>query len=279
MSLTQIQTIIDRLRSAGITVHESAGWQSRSNGQTAAYVGGLVHHTATPFGFAPGILITGRPDLSGPLCNFAGNEDGSITVIAAGPANHAGASGGRSMGPLPVTTAFNARVLGLEIVYPGDVPMRPAQYRTALIWGRIVADVVGFGDIERIRAHAETSITGKWDPGFAPGRTIDMVAFRRDARNVLEKPDMTEDEHKLLVRNNALLEALDSGFIPGGGIKRLGALLQRNNAILEALDGSVTGGVAHLVEALQNQGVSPAEIQAAFVAALPSLKVTGEFHA
>ncbi len=192
MSVARCLEINKRLRAAGITVREASGWQSRGNGQTSAYEGGLVHHTATGYGIAvPGtgagnLLINGRPDLEGPLCNYAGNDDGSITVIAAHPANHAGASGGRSMGPLPVTTLFNRRVLGLEIVYPGTSPMRSAQYRSALVWAKVVADVVGGGNIERVRAHAETSITGKWDPGEAPGRTIDMAAFRRAALTVLE---------------------------------------------------------------------------------------------
>jgi len=161
-----------------------------------------VHHTATGYGIAlPGtgvgrLLINGRSDLRGPLCNYAGNDDGSITVIAAHPANHAGASGGRSMGPLPTTTSFNRRVLGLEIVYPGTRPMRPAQYRAALVWANAVAAVCGRGDLQRIRAHAETSVTGKWDPGDAPGRTIDMAAFRDAARDL--EADVTPEEHRWL---------------------------------------------------------------------------------
>lgn len=192
MSVARCLEINARLRAAGVTVREAAGWQDRGNGQSSAYEGGLVHHTATGFGIAvPGtgqgnLLINGRPDLRGPLCNYAGNDDGSLTVIAAHPANHAGASGGRSMGPLPTTSLFNRRVLGLEIVYPGTTPMRAAQYQSALVWARVVADVVGGGDIERVRAHAETSITGKWDPGYAEGKTIDMAAFRRAAKTVLE---------------------------------------------------------------------------------------------
>jgi hypothetical protein len=201
VSVAICEKINARLRAAGVVVREAGGWKvggwkSRGNGQTSAYEGGLVHHTATGFGVAlPGtgvgkLLINGRPDLRGPLCNYAGNDDGSITVIAAHPANHAGASGGRSMGPLPTTSLFNRRVLGLEIVYPGTVPMKPAQYRSALIWAAVVADVVGGGNIERVRAHAETSVTGKWDPGYAPGHTIDMAAFRRAATTVLEDDDM-----------------------------------------------------------------------------------------
>lgn len=200
MSVTQCSEINKRLRAAGVTVHEASGWKTRGNGYTSTYVGGLVHHTATAFTNAVAgssvlnMLINGRPDLDGPLCNYAGNMDGSLTVVSAGPANHAGASGGRSMGPLPVTTLFNPRALGLEIVYPGTVAMKPAQMRTAQVWARVVADVVGGGDIERVRAHAETSVTGKWDPGYAYGKTIDMAAFRRAAETALQEDDMTPAE-------------------------------------------------------------------------------------
>jgi hypothetical protein len=193
-----VQEIVNRLRARGIVVHEWAGWQSRGNGQSEAYVGGLVHHTATAYGMAPAILVDGRSDLAGPLCNFAGNHDGTLTVIAAGPANHAGASGGRSMGPLPVTTSLNRRVVGLEIVYPGASPMTAAQYRTACVWARVVADVCGGGNIESVRAHAETSVTGKWDPGYAPGKTIDMARFRQDAAGAQGADDLTPDERDAL---------------------------------------------------------------------------------
>ncbi|MFL6119342.1 N-acetylmuramoyl-L-alanine amidase [Actinophytocola sp.] len=203
MSVARCQEINARLRAAGIVVQEMPGWQTRGNGMSSAYEGGLVHHTGGAHGVAlPGtvageLLVRGRKDLSGPLCNYAGNADGSITVVAANPANHAGASGGRSMGPLPVTTLFNKRVLGLEIVYPGTSPMRDAQYSAAVAWARAVADVCGRGDVQRVRAHAETSITGKWDPGTAPGRTIDMTAFRNAAASGQEN-DLTPDEHNWL---------------------------------------------------------------------------------
>lgn len=192
-----VQNIVNVLREKGVTVHEWAGWQTRGTSMSTDFVGGIIHHTATAYGMAPSVLVNGRPDLKGPLCNFAGNHDGSITVIAAGVANHAGASGGRSMGPLPVTSSFNRYVVGLEIVYPGTQPMTDAQYRTACIWARVVADVVGRGNIESVRAHAETSVTGKWDPGYAQGKTIDMNAFRRDASHTGDD-DLTPDQDRIL---------------------------------------------------------------------------------
>jgi hypothetical protein len=256
VSVARAREINARLRAAGITVHVAPGADSRGNGQSSAYEGGLPHHTASGFAIAkPGtgiydVLVHGRSDLPGPLCNWAGNADGSLTYIAAHPANHAGASGGRSMGPLPVTGLFNKRVLGLEIVYPGDVPMRDAQYRTALIWSRIVADVVGYSNIERIRAHAETSITGKWDPGFAPGKTINMTAFRR-AADITPEDDMAtpaetwaykgagedEDAYKFLrdtrtIASNARSEATNAKVAANQANAKLDALTAKINELL-----------------------------------------------
>lgn len=187
MSIAQTQAVINRLRSWGVVVHEWVGWQNRGNGSTSGYLGGVVHHTASGYGKAlPGtgignLLVYGRSDLRGPLCNFAGNDDGSVTVIAAGPANHAGASGGSLTNPLPWTSNFNRLVFGLEIVYPGDKPMTAAQWTTAVKWGAAVALTLGKSE-HYIKSHYETSITGKWDPGYAPGKTINMNDFRAQVR-------------------------------------------------------------------------------------------------
>jgi hypothetical protein len=172
------------LSEAGVPWRVHDGASRRGNGQQWGSLEGIiVHHTATASGRAPSVLWQGRIGLSGPLCNSAGEPDGTVVFVANYPANHAGASGGRGTAPLPATRTFNKRVWGHEIVYPGTSPMTGAQYRSAVILSKVVADIVGAG-VDRIKAHAETSITGKWDPGYAPGRTIDMTAFRNAARTL-----------------------------------------------------------------------------------------------
>lgn len=171
------------------------GWLRAGNGQTSAYAGMIFHHTATgSSNTAPAVLWNGRPDLPGPLCNTAGLADGTIAMIAAHPANHAGASGGKSMGPLPTTRTFNKLVWGHEVVYPGTVPMSPAQYRSMLILGGVISGILRRGSAEWCRGHRETSITGKWDPGYATGKTIDLGAARRDTWAALHSPPPQEDD-------------------------------------------------------------------------------------
>lgn len=185
MSVARVLQAVEIFRSYNVPVTFEPGWEARGNGQSSAYEGGIVHHTGGAYNATcPGILIYGRSDLSGPLCNFAGLSGGGVHVVAAHPANHAGASGGPSNGPLPVTTLFNRVTWGLEICYPGSQSMTAEQYRTALVFAEINRRL--FGDIERCRAHAETSREGKWDPGFAPGQTINMGVFRADALNIQE---------------------------------------------------------------------------------------------
>ncbi|WHT21031.1 hypothetical protein N8J89_08170 [Crossiella sp. CA-258035] len=251
MSVSITLRFVEIFRAHGVPVTFESGWERRGNGQTSAYEGGIVHHTATAVSNTrPQILVTGRNDLPGPLCNFAGLSGGGIHVVAANPANHAGASGGRSMGPLPVTTTFNRRVLGLEIVYPGTSPMTAAQLRTAKVFAKAVQQV--FGSVERCRAHAETSITGKWDPGYANGRTIDMNQFRREAATINSGGFlMALSDHD----QGVLLEAANAVLMGEAGKRAAG----RTAAAIA----NTQGGVAELHQKVDVLGAGLAQVSEA----------------
>lgn len=246
-----------------LTIDAVSGWETRGNGLSGDYEGGIVHHTAfkssaTNIWPAKSTLLYGRPDLSGPLCNYSGpwctEEAPRIAVVAAFPANHAGASGGRSMGPLPVTTNFNKRVLGLEIDYAGLTPMTDGQMLVAEVWAKAVARVVGSGNIERVRAHMETSITGKWDPGYASGRTISMADFRKRAAArtaastptptptpTPEEPDLDANEHQML---QAVYDRLTKPEINGGTLPAA-VRSMHNVLILEKHDSLALDGASY----------------------------------
>jgi hypothetical protein len=186
-----VRTLVNELRRRGVVVHEWPGWDGRGNGGVTQIdpKGAIIHHTGSNYGSAYPELVSSSQAWAGggALCNFSGNADGSLTVIASGLAYHAGQGAGPSLGPLaPWRNNLNYYTVGLEIVYPGTSPMRDAQYTTAQVFAKTVADLFGGGDIERVRAHAETNGRGgdgKYDPGFSPGKTIDMAAFRRGAAN------------------------------------------------------------------------------------------------
>ena len=237
-AVTFTRELVSAWSRLGAYVTFEPGWESRGNGYSANYGGCVVHHTAIPSSATspfPGqrVLRDGRPDLSGPLCNTGGPwcpvDAPRIHVVSANPGNHAGASGGRSMGPLPTSGRFNPLVWGHEIDYAGDRPMAPGQYRAALIVGRGVCDVLGVS-AEYVRAHAETSVTGKWDPGYAPGRTIDMAKFRRDVATLASIPedDMFEAEDRKNLARLVLLAERQKTGVPGKQIAGEAGVIQQN---------------------------------------------------
>jgi hypothetical protein len=120
--------LADKLRARGLRVVEVAGWRTR--GAASFNPRGFVwHHTAGPRrGNAPslGICIRGRADLPGPLCNVFQARDGTVYVVAAGRANHAGAGGWAGL-------QGNSSVYGLEIENVGTSaePWSEAQLDTA----------------------------------------------------------------------------------------------------------------------------------------------------
>lgn len=186
MSVSFAKAVRDGCRNLGVEVNEVDGCYSRGNGQTSDYRGIVNHHTAGGFtiGFDR-ILVDGWWDLPGPLCNTALDRNGRLWLIAAHPANHAGASGGWDTAPLPHTGLFNKLTWGCEIQYPGVVPMTDAQYRSALIQSHVVCKVAGVpGDYRWVKFHQGTSVQGKWDPGYAEGRTYDIARFRDDIRRL-----------------------------------------------------------------------------------------------
>jgi hypothetical protein len=194
MSVGFAAAVADGLRYNNIPVSFEPGYETRGNG--FVFPGGrpqglLVHHTGSDYGTGLSTLINGRPDLDPPLCNSCGYPDGRVHIIAAQPANHAGAAAGRSLGPFAAGGLFNPRVWGHEIMYPGVTPMTAAQRHSALVLGGVISGILGHSTPEWVRLHAETSSEGKWDPGEAPGKTIDGARFRADIWPALLHPKPT----------------------------------------------------------------------------------------
>jgi hypothetical protein len=185
MSVGFTNAVVAGLRYNGVPVSFEPGWETKGNG--FSFVDGkpeglVVHHTGSAYDSGLSVLINGRPDLGPPLCNSSGYRDGRIHIIAAHPANHAGASGGKSMGPLPVTRLFNSRVWGHEIMYPGLQPWSKEQYRSARVLAGVISGILKRPNHEWARGHGETSITGKWDPGLGNGSSamFPMSVFRAE---------------------------------------------------------------------------------------------------
>lgn len=85
--------LLTLFRAEGIHVREIGDWRSRVRPGTFRPVGIVNHHTGSKGQGEQGldILVSGRPDLNGPLCTASPRQDGTLDLISAGRANHAGA--------------------------------------------------------------------------------------------------------------------------------------------------------------------------------------------
>ena len=128
--MTYANWLYDVAVDAGLRVIAHDGWEHRG-GATFTPKGIVWHHTvsAKPI---DRMLIEGRPDLAGPLCNWSTHPDGTVAIIAAGTANHAGRD--HAGNPLRQFGAnHNSEVYGDELVHPGtiDVPWPAEQLAAA----------------------------------------------------------------------------------------------------------------------------------------------------
>lgn len=172
--------------------HNRAG-----HGDWGGLNGFIWHHTGADVtdakAYAAGTMWSGITGLPGPLCHFTIGVDGTVYLVGWGRANHAG--GGDPVvlnhvinedytGQLHPTKGNsngvdgNAHFYGMEIQYSGSHKMTNAQYITALKLSGAICEFHGWSD-KSVIAHGEWS-SDKWDPGYASGKIMDMVAVRKD---------------------------------------------------------------------------------------------------
>lgn len=166
------------LRAEGLDPVEFPGWRTRGHGDFKDIRGVMVHHTGSDTATASSIAH-GRTDLAGPLSQLHIARDGTVTVVAAGVAWHAGAG----MYPWIPANMGNWHLIGIECANSGTSPSAPhrrnwpdAQYlalvRTCAAINRRLRQTSA-----RTIGHREYAgrTQGKWDPG-----AIDMDVLRGD---------------------------------------------------------------------------------------------------
>jgi hypothetical protein len=163
--------IATRLRKSGFpNVREVNGWKTRGRdfaGTSPSFnpKGCVNHHTAGPAKTAGaltpslGIIINGRPDLTGPLANVYLGYDNVVYVVAAGVANHAGLPDGGSIKGM----TGNSSAYGLEIEHPGTFPLADSRVKLA---ARIHAALIWKQGID------PSQIVQHWE--WAPSRKVDL---------------------------------------------------------------------------------------------------------
>ena len=187
------------LRAAGLTVVEIPGWQTRGRPPSAGGFnprGVHLHHTgdrADGLGYAEWLALVGRPDLPPPLAQLALGRDGTVYVLAAGRANHAGKT--TAHGTIPAGDGNEQRV-GIEAMNTGTEGWKPPQYDAYVRLAATLNKRFGWGAVNTA-AHYETSVTGKWDPGDPAGvpfkghRVLNMSVFRSKVEALMTTPPKT----------------------------------------------------------------------------------------
>lgn len=168
--------IADKCREFGLDVIEVDGWRTRGN-PSFNPAGVVTHHTAgASSGEMPslGILIRGRADLAGPLCNVGLSRSGRVFVVAAGRANHAGAGGWRGL-------VGNSSVLGIEAENDGRQGWPAEQYAAYIRLAAALTDGAS-RNVGLVCGHKEWAPTRKIDP-----HTIDMEGFRTAVSRAVPK--------------------------------------------------------------------------------------------
>lgn len=168
----RLTDLADHLRAAGCVVVEQPGWRSRGSAFPSRPDTILVHHTGTSAkakGDLPTLrlLVEGRSDLPGPLCQLALSRSGVVHLIASGKANHAGR--GAWLGQ-----TSSSRTIGVEAEHDGRSPWPAAQYEAYLLLCRALVVYLNVTP-ERVCGHKEWALPAgrKVDP------TFDMAMFRR----------------------------------------------------------------------------------------------------
>lgn len=166
--------VVEALRDHGLTVGFCPGWETRGSSSFDPK-GHVVHHDAgSPWTTPPGLLIAGRSDLPGPLCNFALARDGTVWMVAAGRANHAGTGSWKGL-------VGNSSVWGTEANNRGTGEMWPdVQIDACARLCAATCDYSGFS-AEMVCRHAEWTTrkidpAGPWEDGHDWSR--DMSHFR-----------------------------------------------------------------------------------------------------
>lgn len=213
--------LIDVLEAAGLTVRPYPGWQNRGQ-ESFTPRGVMMHHTVTAPTTSDAAVDRmlgdiGSSTTQAPLCNWSTNRDGTVTVIAAGTANHGGV--GRWNG-----VSGNRYWFGDEMKNWGTASREPWP-QVQLESARRAAAAV----LRHINADASW-LVGHKEYATPPGRKIDphtlnMNAERDHVRRLLAESDMplTPEEEKFVkdMYRSAVVERGSNGTFAGHTVDHL----------------------------------------------------------
>lgn len=230
--------LVDAARWAGLPVVVVPGWERRGHGGMRGVFGVVGHHTATSDtakGDYPSqnVVTNGRAGLAGPLCNVGLGRSGTVYVVAAGCAYHAGVSAYAGFADL------NDEFLGIEAEDNGD-----GRWTAAMLdaYPRLVAGLLHYAGlgVDRYVSHRgcavpagrkpdPTGLTDAWmrteaqkvlnaggAPVVTPAPTAPVPKEARTMRYVnLDNPDGTTPTRTALLTLDSLRRSIVLPGTPG----------------------------------------------------------------
>lgn len=193
--------LADAARLTGYPVVELAGWQARGHGGFRAVEVVVAHHTAgAPLGDYPslGVVRDGRAGLDGPLANYGLGRSGTVYVVAAGVAWHAGASAWAGFYDL------NDEAIGIEAESVGTRDDWTWEQRDA--YPRLVAATLHYmgRGAERACGHRECALPAgrKIDPAFwnLPALRGEVARYLADPALITRRDDDMDAAQDLRLR-------------------------------------------------------------------------------
>lgn len=228
--------LADVLTDAGLIVRPYPNWETRGL-DTFDPKGLILHHTVTKPTTADPVVDrllaeTGSSTVAAPLCNYSTNRDGTVSIIAAGTANHGGQGVWRGV-------SGNRFFLGDEMKNLGTAAAEPwpdRQLESARIAAAAVLAHLGQG-AEWMCGHKEYATP--------PGRKTDPHTLNMDAQRALIGALLLpqEDPMALTPSEENTAKALHAALLAAGYNK----LETRTNAIerLVALLAPAPSGHTH----------------------------------
>ena len=195
MTATQVKA---QLKKWGVPYKEYKNWNTHNRAGHGAWgpVNGFIwHHTGSDGKSQEAFLYGGSAELPGPLVQMSIDQSGTVHLIGWGRCNHAG-GGDPAVLQHVIDEDYsgilkpkkgnangvdgNAHFYGVEIWYSGSHGMTNSQYTSALKLSAAILDFHEWTE-KSVIAHGEWS-NDKWDPGYAPGKMMDMNAVRNDVK-------------------------------------------------------------------------------------------------
>ena len=202
----RFQTALNLLAEWGFKTSTVAGWQTRKARKDITYdPAGIVNHHTGAWETKDDLLFrTGRTGLPAPLCQFAIQVDGTITLGAAGYANGAGINNKAAVEALiaglgaeqkpgldSANYSGNRRTISVEVKCPGSY--NPAQRAAAVALNAALVLAMGWSTTKPpVGAHKEITRRKPGDPGDDMGKfRSDVVAFIASKTEPVPVPDPT----------------------------------------------------------------------------------------